>query len=62
MQVRIDSAACQGHGRCALTAPEVFDVDDDGKSFVLVVDVPEAEIEAVRTAVGNCPERAITTE
>ena len=60
MQVQIDSAVCQGHGRCTMVAPEVFDVDDDGKGSVVLDPVPEDQLEAVRKAVGNCPERAIT--
>lgn len=60
MRVSIDPAKCQGHGRCALATPEVFDVDDDGYGVVLVPDPgPEHEAE-VATAIGSCPERAIS--
>ncbi|MGH3250447.1 MAG: ferredoxin [Trebonia sp.] len=27
----IDTIRCQGHGRCVIIAPDVFDVDDSGK-------------------------------
>ena len=36
MRIRIDVDACQGHNRCAMTYPEIFDVHDDAKAFVHV--------------------------
>ncbi|MBB6374275.1 ferredoxin [Pseudonocardia eucalypti] len=55
----IDGAKCQGHGRCALIAPEVFDVDDLGMGLVLVDEVPPAAEADVDEAVLTCPENAI---
>jgi ferredoxin len=55
----IDGDRCQGHGRCAMLAPAVFDIDDDGQGAVLVDSVPDAELDDVRDAVRNCPEAAI---
>jgi ferredoxin len=58
--VSVDSARCQGHARCLAFAPEVFDFDDEGYSFV-----PEEKSrferldEGVQRAIANCPERAI---
>lgn len=57
--VNIDGAKCQGHGRCALIAPEVFDVDDLGMGLVLVDEVPPAAEADVDEAVLTCPENAI---
>jgi ferredoxin len=60
MSLSIDTGKCQGHGRCALASPDVFDVDDDGYGVVLVPDPgPEHETE-VAAAIGSCPERAIS--
>jgi ferredoxin len=60
MSLSIDTGKCQGHGRCALASPDVFDVDDDGYGVVLVPDPgPEYEAE-VAVAIGSCPERAIS--
>lgn len=56
----IDSNRCQGHGRCAIIAPQVFDVDDYGIGFVLV-DPVDAHLSDVKEAVASCPETAITT-
>jgi ferredoxin len=56
----IDGSKCQGHGRCSLIVPTVFDVDDYGNGMVLVDEVPEEEQEDVREAVLCCPENAIS--
>ena len=63
MRIRYDREACQGHNRCYLLAPEIFDVDDEGYAILLVDgDVP-AELEAkARLAADNCPEYAITLD
>jgi ferredoxin len=63
MRLTLDRSACQGHNRCYLLAPELFDVDDEGYA-VLVGDgtVPEGLEEKARLAVDNCPEFAITVE
>jgi ferredoxin len=61
--VSVDPERCQGHARCLAFAPDVFDFDDEGYSFV-----PEARSrydelpESVRLAVANCPERAIVVK
>jgi ferredoxin len=60
MKTAIDGEKCQGHGRCALIAPDVFDVDDQGNGLVLVDDVPAADEEDVREAVLCCPEQAVS--
>jgi ferredoxin len=61
MKVTINTALCQGHGRCTLIAPEVFDIDDDG--FGMVIRNPDpSEEDDVRKAVSSCPESAITVD
>jgi len=61
MRISIDGDTCQGHGRCSLIAPELFDVDDDGKALLLVPeDIVTASEPDARLASANCPERAIT--
>jgi len=59
MRVEINEKACAGHGQCAATAPDVFELDDDG--FVLPVAAlgPGAHEHAVDGA-NACPENAIT--
>lgn len=60
MPVSIDSSRCQGHGRCALASPEVFDIDDDGYGVVIESEPAPEHVADVKLAVENCPERAIT--
>jgi ferredoxin len=59
-RVSVDPARCQGHARCLTFAPDVFEFDDVGYSFVPEANSRYAQLpEAVRLAVANCPERAI---
>ena len=63
VRVHIDPELCQGHGRCYMTAPEVFDMDDIGNGHEIGDGRVPAELEhKARVAVANCPERAITIE
>ena len=62
MSLSIDPVKCQGHGQCAMVSPELFDVGDDGFNVVLVPD-PGPEYDAdVKTAIGSCPEQAISRD
>lgn len=60
MRVGADRDVCIGAGNCVLTAPEVFDQDDDG--LVDLLDpYPAAEHEQrVRNAIARCPSGAIS--
>jgi ferredoxin len=60
MRVQVDRAKCQGHNRCRALAPEVFDVDELGYSFVIADPVPPEFEGRALLAVRNCPERAIS--
>lgn len=63
MKINYDRDACQGHNRCYMLAPELFDVDDEGYAILLVEgDVPDALAEKAQLTVDNCPEFAITLE
>jgi ferredoxin len=61
MHLSIDSAKCQGHGRCTLVSPDLFDVSDDGFGVVLVPDPGPEYDDEVKTAIGSCPEQAISS-
>ena len=60
MKVRIDGDRCTGHGRCYSLAPEVYEPDDEGHSFVTLDDVPPELEHKARLGVENCPEQAIS--
>jgi ferredoxin len=57
--VTINGDRCQGHGRCALIAPHLFDVDDDGQGLVQVDTVAGEDLADVEEAILSCPENAI---
>ncbi len=60
MKVQLDSARCQGHGRCYDLAPDLFGEDDEGYGEVLGDGaVPPGGEDAARLAAANCPEQAI---
>ena len=60
MSLSIDAAKCQGHGRCTLVNPDLFDIGDDGLGVVLIPDPGPEHDDDVKIAIGSCPEQAIT--
>jgi ferredoxin len=63
MRIRFDRELCQGHNRCYMLAPELFDTDDEGYAVLRVQGDVEPALEAkARLAVDNCPEFAIEIE
>ena len=60
MKIQIDSGLCQGHNRCAVLAPDLVDIDEEGFASPAGDGiVPPEFAEAARLAVDNCPEQAI---
>lgn len=59
MKLEIDGDRCQGHAMCYLLAPDLFDVDDEGRGRVVGPDVPDGLEQQARVAEDRCPERAI---
>ena len=62
MKAVVDHTLCEGHARCEETAPQVFEVDENDKSQVIVEVVPEALRDRVDVAVRVCPRQAISLE
>jgi ferredoxin len=63
MRLRLDSDACQGHGRCYTLAPDLFESDDEGYAVLLVDgELSPEQMEAAQLAVDNCPEFALSLE
>ena len=60
MRIRINDTACTGHGRCYALAPEVFVPDDQGRSHLLLTEIPDELRDKARNAVSNCPEEALS--
>ena len=60
MKVVVNYDLCEGHARCEATAPEVFEVRDDDRSYVINPH-PGPELRAkVERAVRLCPRQAIS--
>ena len=67
MRVRADLDLCQGHGMCALEAPEVFRVVDSTDGTYAQVEIlrnepDESQRSAVEAAVRFCPNRVLSFE
>lgn len=58
MRITVDRNRCDDHGQCAIAAPTVFQMDDDGR---LVYDeAPDDALRAdVEEAADVCPVQAI---
>ncbi|MGW2180404.1 ferredoxin [Streptomyces sp. NPDC001732] len=63
LRIDVDRDRCVGAGMCALTAPAVFDQDEEEGLVVLLHSVPDpGHRAAARMAVGLCPAGAITLD
>ena len=62
LKVVVDMNVCQDHGQCVFAAPEVFELDDNGRLVVLVEEPDESLRSAVEDAADVCPVQAITIE
>ena len=62
LTVRVDRDVCQNHGQCVFSAPQVFELDDDGELVQLQDEVGEDLRDAVEEAADVCPVQAITIE
>ena len=60
MKVQVNHDKCEGHGKCEMAAPEVFELRDDDLSYVLVDDVSEELKPKVERAIRLCPRQAIS--
>jgi ferredoxin len=62
VRIKVDRTLCAGHALCAIKAPEVYELDDDGFCISDGREVtPGMEDDAVAGA-NYCPEHAITLE
>jgi len=61
-KVVVDLSVCNLHGLCVETAPEVFEIGDDGVLHVLIETPAEGLRANVERAVRECPTGAISLE
>jgi ferredoxin len=62
VKITIDTSICSGHARCAATAPDVFELDDNGYALPFDGEVPAGLEDTAREGAFACPERAITVD
>ena len=56
--IRVDRKKCQGIGACVGAAPDVFEIDSEGKA--VVIDAEGASDDTILEAAEACPLEAIT--
>jgi ferredoxin len=62
IRVVVDRELCQDHGQCVFSAPQVFELDEEGTLVQLQEEVDESLRDAVEEAADVCPVQAITIE
>ena len=61
MHIDIDRGRCEGYGVCVQSAPDIFDLDDEGDPVVLQPDIDGALTEGASLAERSCPMNAVQT-
>lgn len=62
MIAKVDRDACIGCGLCESVCPDVFELDDENISVVLVDPIPEEFEDCAKEAEEDCPTDAIHVE
>ncbi|GAA0728546.1 ferredoxin [Clostridium malenominatum] len=62
MKAHVDKDTCIGCGLCPGIAPDVFEMEDDGKAVAIVDEVPTDSEDAAKEAESSCPTNAIFVE
>jgi ferredoxin len=60
IRIKIDPSRCEGFGNCINAAPDLFDLDDNGKVVLKKDTVEDSRLEVVRRAVYDCPVNVIS--
>jgi ferredoxin len=59
MRIEVDFNVCADHGQCAVTAPDIFRIGDDG--YLAFEASPDESLRGTaQDAASGCPEQAIT--
>lgn len=62
VRVSVNRDKCVGIGMCEAIAPNVFEVGDDGQSHVLVNEIADKDVAAVKQAAASCPTESLRIE
>jgi len=60
MRIDVDTRACTGHALCYAAAPDVYDLDEEGRCRPSSDEVSAGRERAAEEGAAACPERAIT--
>ncbi|MFC9834282.1 ferredoxin [Rhodococcus sp. NPDC127530] len=60
MKVHIELEQCEGHGMCAATEPDLYELDDDGFAATADFEVAESQTGQAESGASACPMSAIT--
>jgi ferredoxin len=59
-KIVVDYNRCESNARCMQVAPDIFEVRDDDKLYVLNENPPESARDRVIKAVRVCPKQALS--
>ncbi|WP_431975131.1 ferredoxin [Micromonospora haikouensis] len=62
IRVHVDLDLCQGFANCVMVAPELVDLDANGKAVALQESFPDTDEGELREAAESCPAVAIRLE
>ena len=62
MRVTVDRERCEGHARCLMIAPDVFELDEKGTSRVRLDPIPDAFSAQAMAGVRTCPVAALSAD
>lgn len=62
MKAEVSQETCIGCGLCPSIAPDVFELQEDGKAHAIANPVPEESEDAAKEAEESCPVNAIGVE
>ena len=60
VRIKIEPTRCEGFGNCVNAAPDLFDLNDDGRVVLKKDTVDDSRIDVVRRAVYDCPVNVIS--
>ncbi|MFJ3804360.1 ferredoxin [Streptomyces sp. NPDC090088] len=60
--LKADLAACQGYANCVISAPDTYDLDDDGVVVLLKTEITDDDLPRVQEAARSCPVSVLTIE
>ncbi len=62
MKAHVDKDLCIGCGLCPTVAPDIYDMDEDGKAKVIIDDIPSDKEGEAKEGAESCPVGAIAVE